>query len=84
MSEGIQARVESIKQHTDLPVVVGFGISNADHVQTVAQAADGVVVGSALVNCIANNTADAAAIVEALSAKMAALTEGGALGKVYQ
>jgi tryptophan synthase alpha chain len=84
MSEGIQARVESIKQHTDLPVVVGFGISNADHVQTVAQAADGVVVGSALVNCIANNTADAAAIVEALSAKMAALTEGGALEKFYQ
>jgi len=84
MSEGIQARVESIKQHTDLPVVVGFGISNADHVQTVAQAADGVVVGSALVNCIANNTGDAAAIVEALSAKMAALTEGGALEKVYQ
>lgn len=79
MSEGIQARVEQIKQHTDLPVVVGFGISNADHVRTVAQAADGVVVGSAIVNCIAQNPGDTKAIVEALKAKMASLLEGDAL-----
>ncbi|PXA04678.1 tryptophan synthase subunit alpha [Coraliomargarita sinensis] len=81
MSEGIRERVATIKQHTDLPVVVGFGISNADHVRTVAQAADGVVVGSAIVNCIAENPDDRTAIMEALKAKMASLTEGGALGK---
>jgi tryptophan synthase alpha chain len=81
MSEGIQARVEVIKQHTDLPVVVGFGISTADHVRTVSQAADGVVVGSAIVNCIAANPGDAGAIVDSLKAKMAALTEGSALRK---
>ncbi|MDP4610977.1 MAG: tryptophan synthase subunit alpha [Opitutales bacterium] len=81
MSDGIRASVETIKKHTDLPVVVGFGISNADHVQTVAQAADGVVVGSAIVNCIAENLGDPAAITAALSAKMAALTAGGALQK---
>jgi tryptophan synthase alpha chain len=82
MSNDIQTRVNVIKQHTDLPVVVGFGISNADHVHTVAQAADGVVVGSAIVNCIADNLGDAAAIESALTAKMHALTEGGALGKL--
>lgn len=81
MSEGIREQVEKIKQHTDLPVVVGFGISNADHVRTVAQAADGVVVGSAIVNCIANNLEDRPAIIDALSVKMAALTKGGALSK---
>jgi tryptophan synthase alpha chain len=81
MSEGIQARVEKIKQHTDLPVVVGFGISNADHVRTVAQAADGVVVGSAIVNCIAENKDDSATMIESLKAKMAALLEDGALSK---
>lgn len=81
MSEGIRERVEKIKMHTDLPVVVGFGISNAKHVRTVAQAADGVVVGSAIVNCIANKPEDSSAIVEALGAKMAALTEGEALTK---
>jgi tryptophan synthase alpha chain len=81
MSNDIKARVDVIKQHTDLPVVVGFGISNADHVHTVAQAADGVVVGSAIVNCIANNLGDTAAIENALTKKMNALTEGNALGK---
>lgn len=81
MSADIADRVAVIQEHTELPVVVGFGISTAEHVQTVAQAADGVVVGSAIVNCIANNLGDPAAITAALSAKMAALTEGGALGK---
>ncbi|MGB0409337.1 MAG: tryptophan synthase subunit alpha [Opitutales bacterium] len=81
MSAGIAARVELIKQYTERPVVVGFGISNADHVRTVAQAADGVVVGSAIVNCIATHTGDASAIVGALADKMAALTEGSALAK---
>lgn len=81
MSEGISAQVAQIKQHTDLPVVVGFGISTADHVRTVAQAADGVVVGSAIVNCIAANPADLQSITEALRSKMAALLEGHALRK---
>ena len=71
MAEGIASRVAAIKQHTQLPVVVGFGISTPEHVQTVAQAADGVVVGSAIVNCIAHNLGDAPAI-------LAALTEDGA------
>ena len=81
MSDGIRARVDTIKKYTDLPVVVGFGISNSDHVATVAQASDGVVVGSAIVNCIAENLGDQAAIMSALTAKMSALTAGGALGK---
>lgn len=81
MSEGIRDRVETIKQYTDLPVVVGFGISNPGHVNTVAQAADGVVVGSAIVNCIAENPEDADAISGALRRKMGFLLEGEALSK---
>lgn len=81
MSESIQANVAQIKQHTDLPVVVGFGISNADHVHTVAQAADGVVVGSAIVNCVAENPGDRQAIVDSLRAKMGMLLEGNSLAK---
>jgi len=79
MSEGIRARVDRIREHTDLPVVVGFGISNADHVRTVAKAADGVVVGSAIVNCIAQNAGAPPAMVAALRDKAAALVAGGAL-----
>lgn len=82
MAQGIQARVDTIKQYTDLPVVVGFGISTAEHVRTVAQAADGVVVGSAIVNCIARQPNDTAAIVAALAAKMSALTADAALSKL--
>jgi len=81
MSDDIANRVEVIKQHTELPVVVGFGISTPEHVQTVAQAADGVVVGSAIVNCIANNLGNPAAITDALTAKMQSLIGAGALAK---
>lgn len=45
--------VNDIKSATSLPVVVGFGISKPEHVRQVTQFADGAVVGSALVNVIA-------------------------------
>ena len=82
LAEGIRSRVELIRKHTELPVVVGFGISTSTHVHTVAQAADGVVVGSAIVNCIADNLGDATKIENALGTKMQALTNEDALRKV--
>lgn len=47
--------VSDIKQHTDTPVCVGFGINTPAQAAEVAQASDGVVVGSAIVNQIAEN-----------------------------
>ena len=47
--------VERIKRSTDMPVCVGFGISQPDHVRMVCQAADGAVVGSWLVDKLANS-----------------------------
>ena len=47
--------VASIKQYTDTPICVGFGISNPEQAAEVASASDGVVVGSAIVNQIAEN-----------------------------
>jgi tryptophan synthase alpha chain len=44
--------VARIKRHTDLPIAVGFGVKNAEHARTLAQSADGVVVGSALVEAV--------------------------------
>ncbi len=41
--------VARIKRHTDLPVAVGFGVKTAQDAETIARGADGVVVGSALV-----------------------------------
>jgi tryptophan synthase alpha chain len=44
--------VARIKRHTRLPVCVGFGVRTAEHARAIAEGADGVVVGSALVNVI--------------------------------
>ncbi len=48
-------RVAAIYERINIPLVVGFGISTVEQVKQVAQLADGVVVGSALVNCIPQN-----------------------------
>ena len=40
--------IARVRRHSDLPLVVGFGISNASHVAEVARLADGAIVGSAL------------------------------------
>ncbi len=45
----VATAVERIKRHTDLPVVVGFGVKNGAHAAAIAKGADGVVVGSALI-----------------------------------
>lgn len=48
----LAAPVRSIKRMTPLPVCVGFGISNPEQVRQVAKIADGVIIGSALLNQI--------------------------------
>ncbi|MGC8833984.1 MAG: tryptophan synthase subunit alpha, partial [Armatimonadota bacterium] len=47
-----------IEHQNFLPVIVGFGISKPEHVRAVADFADGAVVGSALVDFIAQNQSD--------------------------
>ena len=51
----IEAAVKRIKDHTDLPVAVGFGITTPDFAEAVASVAAAAVVGSALVNIIRDN-----------------------------
>jgi tryptophan synthase alpha chain len=48
----VSTAVERIKRHTDLPVVVGFGVKNGAHAAAIAEGADGVVVGSALIDVL--------------------------------
>lgn len=48
----VETAVARLKRHTDLPVAVGFGVKNASHAAAIAAAADGVVVGSALVDAV--------------------------------
>jgi tryptophan synthase alpha chain len=48
----VTAAVARIKRHTKLPVAVGFGVRTAEQAAAIASGADGVVVGSALVNAL--------------------------------
>jgi len=50
--QDIAQNVAKIKQYTNLPIVVGFGIRTAKQVKPIAQIADGVVVGSAFIELI--------------------------------
>ena len=55
--------VDSIRQHTHVPVCVGFGISTPEQAGMVAAVADGVIVGSAIVKQVELHPEDAAAAV---------------------
>jgi len=57
LAAGAQEMVERIRNVSDLPVALGFGISKPDHVREVGQWADAAVVGSALVDVIAREGA---------------------------
>jgi tryptophan synthase alpha chain len=48
----VTAAVARIKRHTKLPVAVGFGVKTAEQARAIASGADGVVVGSALVDAL--------------------------------
>jgi tryptophan synthase alpha chain len=48
----VGAAVARIKRHTHLPVAVGFGVKNAATAEAIAKQADGVVVGTALVDAL--------------------------------
>lgn len=50
----VATAVDRIKQHTDLPVCVGFGVKTAEQARAIGASADGVVVGTAIVNAVAN------------------------------
>lgn len=52
-ARNVEAAVKRIKGHTDLPVAVGFGIKTPEQAAEIARAADGAVVGSAIVDAIA-------------------------------
>ena len=54
----VGAAVARIKRHTNLPVAVGFGVKNAATAETIAKEADGVVVGTALVDALKRSLDD--------------------------
>jgi tryptophan synthase alpha chain len=76
----VSEAVTRIKRHTTLPVAVGFGVRNAEQARTIAESADGVVVGSALVEAVRQSLDEpgkaTAATVKAVTDLVAELAKG--------
>ncbi len=68
----IEANVARIKQSTALPVAVGFGVRTPEQAAAIARVADGVVVGSALVELVGAHGEDAAEPLRRLTSELAA------------
>ncbi len=56
LSVGLKEKVGQVKRLTDKPVYVGFGVSLPKHVQEVTDFADGVIIGSAIIDIIRQNS----------------------------
>ncbi len=67
-TQRIAEHLAAIRQHTDLPISVGFGIKTPGDVAALASYADGVVVGSAIVRHIQESKADPAQLAECVRA----------------
>jgi tryptophan synthase alpha chain len=79
-ASAVNAAVSRIKRQTSLPVAVGFGVKTAEQARAIAQRADGVVVGSALIDALkasldGSNKATKNT-VNAVSSLVSALAEG--------
>lgn len=68
--------ISRVKKATDLPVAIGFGISNPEQAGYLAQFSDGVIVGSALIKIIADNLDNKEKIVEEVAQFVSQLKQG--------
>lgn len=69
----VEAKLNEIRRYTDLPLAVGFGIRDAESAARVARIADGVIVGSALVNEIDKHQAQPQLLPDLLRDKLGAM-----------
>jgi tryptophan synthase alpha chain len=67
LASSLKEKVADLRKHSNLPIAVGFGISNPQQAREVAQHAEAVVVGSAIVNLI-GQYGDNSEMVEKVSA----------------
>ena len=75
VASNLAQQIAQIRAHTELPIAVGFGISTPQQAKAVASVADGVVVGSAVVNQIAKN-GSSKALVQRVTGFVQSLADG--------
>jgi tryptophan synthase alpha chain len=76
----VAGAVARIKRHTALPVAVGFGVKNAETAEAIAHGADGVVVGTALVEAVRTSLDTAGKATDKTPGAVAALVADIAAG----
>lgn len=76
VASDIKERVGLIKEHCDVPVGVGFGISNGEQVRQVAADSDAVIVGSTIVKIVQKYGKDTDNLIPALESKLDELLGG--------
>ncbi|MGY8879688.1 MAG: tryptophan synthase subunit alpha [Dehalococcoidia bacterium] len=74
MSSRVEGLALNVRKFTDLPIAIGFGISNADHVAEVAKISDGAVIGSQVINALADG--DPAGAADRVGAYIRSLEPG--------
>lgn len=75
VADSIGERTALIRAHTDLPIAIGFGVSNPEQAKEVAASGDGVVVGSAIVKRIGDG-GGSPGMVEEVAAFVKSLADG--------
>ena len=73
-TSGVASAVRRIKAHTSLPVCVGFGVKTAEQAKVISASADGVVVGTAIVNAVASAIGSNSSPEEAVTALVSDLS----------
>lgn len=76
LSDEIAPMITELRKHTDKPISVGFGVSTAEQATQIAQVADGVIVGSAIVNVVEEHIDDEAKLLAAVKQFTSDLAEG--------
>ena len=66
--QDVSDKVAHLRQFTDLPINVGFGISDATSARAVAQVADGVVIGSKIIQLVESAQSEGQDMVQVVSA----------------
>ena len=76
LSDEVAPMIAELRKHTDKPIGVGFGVSTSEQATQVAQVADGVIVGSAIINVYEKHIDDEAKLLAAVKEFASDLTAG--------
>ena len=76
ISTDVVPMITELRRHTKTPICVGFGISNSEQARSIADIADGVVVGSAIIDQIESNIGNETNIIESVGNFATELIQG--------